>query len=153
MGKWSLHCAKWLAQWQSEFPAEAKFKPCASGYEFSPLHTSQQWPYGAKRVQPPVSPLSSPTEGTDVLLALAHRNLLDAPTPPPCRGLRLWTSHYDPALPDLRPCNIIGRPMPGQVKPVRIIQTLAGWQRKEREGMDSHCWVLCIGRHCPRYLF
>ena len=29
----------------------------------------------------PLNPLSSPIEGTDVLLALAHRNLLDAPSP------------------------------------------------------------------------
>lgn len=39
-------------------------------------------PTGAKRVQPPVNPLSSPIEGTDVLLALAHRNLLDSPPHP-----------------------------------------------------------------------
>ena len=39
-------------------------------------------PTGAKRVQPSVNPLSSPIEGTDVLLALAHRNLLDAPSTP-----------------------------------------------------------------------
>lgn len=134
MGKWSLHCAKWLAQWQSEFLAEAKFKPCASGYEFSPLQTSQQWPYRAKRVQPSVNPLSSPIEGTDVLLASGPQNLLD--DLPPRLPLRSQDcGHPIMTQPSLTPDPVtsLEGQCSGQVKPVRIIQTLAGWQREERE--------------------